>query len=147
VNIPQHKAIKAIVAASLTLGSGCAPEPPVSPDTSMNGGSFYIVRHINLSATPLGLGEGTVNLRGRCLYFEDNLLIWPEDYSLSHVDGHTQIVGDGWTIAPGASISIAGGEYGKPSELPSAVIGGLPPCPGPYLWVADVLRVGPAGSN
>ena len=113
----------------------------MSSDSSISPDAFYLPRHVNLSSTPLGLGEGTLELRDKCLYLGPNLLIWPEDFSLVHADLATVIVGDGWTIAPGDAIQAGGGQYANAADLPSPVIGGLPPCPGPYVWVAEILSV------
>lgn len=132
----------AVLSAAIGMGAavGCAPGGVASP------APYYLLRHSNLSSTPLGLATGTVELRGQCLYLGPDLLIWPEHYSLSPVDGSAVVVGDRWTIAPGDAIEVGGGQYEDPGDLPSSTIGGLPPCSGPYLWVAEVLRVGPGGS-
>ena len=141
--------MRAVTAAALILGAaaGCASEQTLSPDSSIAPDSYYLPRHINLSSTPLGLAQGTVELRDHCLYLGTSLLIWPEEYSLVDRDRATVIVGDGWTIAPGDAIEVGGGEYSNVADLPSSVIGGLPPCRGSFLWVAEIQKVRPSESG
>lgn len=142
------RATKALTAALIMFAAaGCSAESTVDPDGSMAPGSYFMARHVNLSTVPLGIADGTVALRRNCLYLGSNLLLWPEDYSLREADAETVVVGDGWTIAPGDPIVVSGGQYARSSDLPSQVIGGFPPCSGPYLWVADVLSVGPSPSS
>jgi hypothetical protein len=136
-------------ATALVLGSaaGCGTQQAMAPDWSIAPGSYYLPRHANLSATPLGLGVGTVDLRDHCLYLGPNLLIWPVDYSLVQKDGATAVQGGGWTITPGDAIEVGGGQYTNSADLPSAVVGGLPPCPGPYMWISAIQKAGPGESG
>lgn len=90
----------------------------------------------------MGLAEGILQVRNKCLYLDDLLLIWPEDYAITTVDGRGAVVGDGWTASPGQKVSLGGGQYELVSELPSG--GGsasIVPCPGPYMWVSEILGV------
>jgi hypothetical protein len=147
---PSHRnATKALATAALVLGaaSGCGTDQAMAPDWSIASGSYYLPRHATLSATPLGLAVGTVVLRDHCLYLGPNLLIWPKDYSLVQRDGATVIVGGGWTIAPGDAIEAGGGQYANSADLPSSAIGGFPPCPGPYMWIAAIQKAGPTESG
>lgn len=83
--------------------------------------------------------SGEVEVRDRCLYIGRHLLIWPERYYLSTDDGETFVVGDGWAIRPGTVVELGGGEYDTLAALPSPLLGSPPPCPGPYVWIGEVL--------
>lgn len=147
-NHPGRVTIR-IAAAALVLSSvtGCGSDHAMAPDFSIAPGSYYLPRHATLSATPMGLGVGTVALRNDCLYLGPDLLIWPKEYSLVQQEGSTVVQGGGWTIAPGDAIEVGGGQYANAAELPSPVIGGLPPCPGPYMWISAIQKAGPGDSG
>ena len=141
--------MKELPIAALILGAvlGCAHEQ-ANPDSSMKPDPYYLPRHVNLPAAPLGLSAGPVELRDDCLYLGHNLLIWPEEYSLARSDGEAVVVGHGMTIGPGDYIEVGGGGYATAADLPSHVIGGrLPPCPGPFLWVGEIHKTGPGESG
>jgi hypothetical protein len=122
----------------LTLGvPGCAgPEPTQAP--------YYLPRHPDAAATPLGLGQGVLEGRGRCFYVGRFLLIWPDDYFVTERDGIAVIEGDGWRISPGDHIEFGGGSYDRASDLPNgaAEATGVP-CSGPYNWVSEIRDVIP----
>jgi hypothetical protein len=90
---------------------------------------------------PAGVAEGTLELRTNCLYLGRELLIWPAEYTFSQQGGKLVISGGGWSIVPGDAIQVGGGDYESQSNFPAPVIGGLPPCDGPYLWISKVVSV------
>ncbi len=100
--------------------------------------AFYLPRHRPSSAFPLGQASGQVELRDKCLYLSGLLMIWPEDFRLGELNGSTVVVGRGRLIGPGSFLEVGGGQYDDAGRMPSPVIGDLPPCPGPYLWVSEV---------
>lgn len=122
---------------SVVVLCGCDISPP-TPEP--NEGAAYLVRHRASNVAPLGMGGGVVELRGKCLYLGPDLLVWPESFVLAD-DDPPIVVGDGWTIVLGATITVGGGDYEQLGLLPSPIIGEPPPCPGPYIWVSEVLGV------
>lgn len=111
---------------------------------STNSESVYFLRHRAAAAAPLGLAEGIVQVRNRCVYLGPNLIIWPEHFSMVTTETATAITGDGFRIAVGDAVAIGGGQYDSVDDLPSDVIGGPElPCSGPYVWVSEVVSVNP----
>src|SRR5258705_2272712 len=98
-----------MVALLMAAGIGCNPTDSDGPSESVAPDAFHLPRHANLSSTPTGLAEGTLQLRGQCLYLGLDLLIWPEQYRVGNVNGRNVVIGDKWTIAPGDSLAIDGG--------------------------------------
>lgn len=127
-----------MVALLLAVAMGCSPTE--GPRELLDPDSFYLPRHANLSSRPTGLAEGTITARGQCLYLGSDLLIWPDQYRVAILNGRSVVVGDGWTLAPGDAIALGGGEYATAAEMPSPILGEPPPCSGPYIWVAEVIR-------
>lgn len=113
------------------------PEPTPAP--------YWLPRHPEMDATPLGLAEGVLEARGKCLYLNRGLLIWPHDFYITERDGRPVVVGGGWLIAPGDHIEVGGGSYNELSDLPSgAAEAASVPCSGPYIWVSRVRDVSKA---
>lgn len=137
----RHTAV--MTAVLLAVAIGCNPADSGGSSEPVKSDSYYLPRHASLSSVPIGLSEGTIQLRGQCLYLGSNLLIWPEHYRIGNVMGRDVVVGDAWTIEPGDAIAIGGGEYAEADQLPSPIIGEPPPCSGPYGWVSEVIRVSP----
>ena len=128
----------AIAVLVLAFGAlSCSGPEPTEPP-------YYVPLHPDLEFTPLGLSEGVLEARGKCLYLGTYLMIWPDDYYVVERDGVAVIEGGGWRIAPGDHIEVVGGAYERASDLPNAAdVATRTPCPGPYRWVSGVQNVTP----
>jgi hypothetical protein len=106
---------------------------------------YFLPRHPDAESASLGLGEGVLEARGKCLYVGDHLVIWPDGYFVTESDGRPVIEGDGWRIAPGDRIEFGGGSYDQISDLPNGRDEAASvPCSGPYNWVSEIHNVMPS---
>jgi hypothetical protein len=119
-----------------------------SPTPLPTPGPYYFPKHPSDVPAPLGLAQGTLEVRGSCLYLGRDLLIWPDDYQIAMVDGVGAVVGEGWVAFPGQDVALGGGHYELARELPSGArsLTGVP-CPGPYMWVAGIVSVEESSSR
>lgn len=80
-------------------------------------------------------------MKDNCLYLNEFLLVWPEDYVLEVVADQPQVKGGGWVISPGDYVVIGGGQYAGLGDLPGgSELAGIP-CQGPYIWIGEFLSV------
>jgi hypothetical protein len=136
----RRNGLRALISLVLALTvPGCGGPVPTEPP-------FYVPRHPDVGSRPLGLGEGVLELRGKCLYVGPHLIIWPDDFSVVERDGVAVVEGAGWRIEPGDRIEFGGGSYEEASHLPSGGdVAARLPCPGPYSWISEIVDVIPQG--
>jgi hypothetical protein len=129
--MPMRRALVVIACALMACGGAPTQTPPSD--------SLMLVRHAPSPARPLALAQGEVVVRNRCLYLQNTLLIWPNDYGLG--GDFLSVVGGGFVVRPGDFIKVGGGGYTDLANLPSPVDGGPPPCSGPYFWISETISV------
>lgn len=121
-----------LCAALLISGCGAATAQVVD--------STYLPRHAGANEGPSVRIEGPIRLSEGCFYLNGYLAIWPSEFSLKKAEGEVAIHGGGFVIQDGSTIAVSGGTYDD--ALPEAASSARDvPCPGPYLWVSEVISL------
>lgn len=120
--------------AIAVLISGCA----ILRDNDIPAG-YHFPRHPGSGEGPTAGVNGILDVRDGCFYVGEELIVWPETYSMDLDDGHVVVAGDGLTVSAGDVISAAGGSLDN--DLPDSVFGTSATCAGPYLWLSKLEGV------
>jgi hypothetical protein len=132
------------------LVTGCIEKPPQNGG-SVNTSSFSPFFPVQNNPNPdymEALLTGELVIEDGCLRVDDDVLVWPNGFSLSIEGEVIQVIdGTGQPIARvGDKVEVSGGEVGT-SELPGGYLSELSAqlpsdcCPGPYWIVGEEISV------